>query len=48
MTDTLIEAQPLWEYPNIALGHPKTVYEINFSTQINDNDETTTNIPIET
>lgn len=47
MTDTLVEAQPLWEYPNVALGHPKTVYEINFTTSDNCS-EFKTDIPIET
>lgn len=47
MTDMLVEAQPLWEYPNVALGSPQTVCEIDFGAEINDT-ETTTAIPIET
>lgn len=29
--DDIVEAQPLWEYPSMALGMSKTVFSINFT-----------------
>lgn len=31
MTDAVVEAQPLWEYPNKALGQPETVFTVDFT-----------------
>lgn len=47
MTDALVEAQPLWEYPNKALGQPKTIYSRDF-TKKSDNSTSSTHLILET
>jgi len=36
VTDELIDAQPLWEYPCIALSKPHTFMTLNFNHDITD------------
>lgn len=48
MTDSTVEAQPLWEYPNIARSQPKTVYHRVFSRKQNENEKETDEINFET
>jgi hypothetical protein len=38
ITDELIDAQPLWEYPCIALSKPHTFMTLNFSNDVDDDD----------
>lgn len=39
--DDIVEAQPLWEYPNKALGLPKTVFSIDFTNVPEESEQST-------